>query len=111
MTTDADDGEYDEDGNLDRRRHASGGCTGRRIDWSVRLARATEMDRKPAAKRRELLRDQVDTLERLHLEAAGQMTLQFDKPKPVASTLLNDEAQALIVAKGLAIANALRRKA
>jgi hypothetical protein len=75
------------------------------------LAHATKMEKSDEQRRRELLRDQVNTIMRTRLESAGQMRLEFDRPKPVASTLLGDEAQALIVAKGLAIANALRRQA
>jgi len=75
------------------------------------LAHATKMEKSDEQRRRELLRDQINTIMRTRLESAGQMRLEFDRPKPVASTLLGDEAQALIVAKGLAIANALRRQA
>lgn len=75
------------------------------------LSRATRMETSDYERRKQLLRDQVNSLIRVRLESAGQMTLQFDKPKPVVSALLETEAQSLLVAKGLAIANALRRQA
>ena len=66
------------------------------------------------AMRPQTLLDQAKQMQRRFQEDAGQMSLPFDKPKPVASiaeALGKDEAQALLVAKGLAIANALRRQA
>lgn len=98
---------YDEDGNLITAHLEVAPLTGSIVRA---LSRATKMD-KNAELRRQALRDQVNSILRVRLENAGQMTLQFDKPKPVVSTLLADEAQALIVAKGLAIASALRRQA
>lgn len=106
VTTDPDEGEYDDQGNwIAVASHLEvSPFTGSMVRA---LSRAVEMERKPTEQRREVLRAQIDSLMRMRLEAAGQMPLNFDKPKPVASA---PDESANLVEKGLAIAAALRRQ-
>jgi hypothetical protein len=100
--------EIDDDGNLVTSHLEVAPVTGSMVKA---LARATKMEQSETDRRRQIIRDQVNTIVRLRMEAAGQMTLQFDKPKPTVSALLETEAETLLIARGLHIANALRRQA
>ena len=101
-------GQYDDCGNWIESHLEVSPATGSMVRA---LARATRMEKSDNNQRREILRSQVSELLRMRLEASGQLTLEFDKPKPVVHALLGDEAATLLVAKGIAIANALRRQA